>query len=133
MRSKIWNEIEKSNSILLLSHESPDGDAIGSVLAFYHFLKSFNKNVDMVILDIPKVFEFLPSIDIIRHELANLPSLACRLIPLLVNCPRHAEAITSSPPGHMQKVLTPLIFIFSSPCETKLYSALPNDTGRCAR
>ena len=63
MRSKIFKEIEDSNSILLLTHESPDGDAIGSVLAFYHFLTSINKTVDMVILDIPKVFNFLPSID----------------------------------------------------------------------
>lgn len=63
MKSKIFNEIMQSNSILLCTHESPDGDAIGSVLAFYHYLTSINKNVDMVILDIPKVFEFLPSID----------------------------------------------------------------------
>ena len=65
MRSKIWDEIEKSNSILLLTHESPDGDAIGSVLAFYHFLTSINKSVHMVILDMPKIFNFLPSIDIV--------------------------------------------------------------------
>ena len=63
MRSKIWNEIEKSNSILLLTHENPDGDAVGSVLAFYHYLISINKSVDMIILDIPKVFNFLSSID----------------------------------------------------------------------
>lgn len=63
MRSKIKQMIDDSNSILLLTHESPDGDAIGSVLAFYHFLTSINKTVDMVVLDIPKVFNFLPSID----------------------------------------------------------------------
>ena len=63
MRSKIKNLIDNSNSILLLTHEGPDGDAIGSVLAFYHYLTSINKSVDMVILDIPKVFNFLPSID----------------------------------------------------------------------
>lgn len=63
MRSKIFDLIKESNSILLLTHENPDGDAIGSVLAFYHYLKSINKSVDMVILNIPKVFSFLPSID----------------------------------------------------------------------
>ena len=63
MRSKIKNLIDNSNSILLLTHEGPDGDAIGSVLAFYHYLTSINKSVDMVILDIPKVFNFLTSID----------------------------------------------------------------------
>lgn len=63
MRSKILDEIEKSNSILLLTHESPDGDAIGSALAFYHYLTTINKSVHMVILDMPKIFDFLPSID----------------------------------------------------------------------
>lgn len=63
MRSKILDEIRKSNSILLLTHESPDGDAIGSVLGLYHFLVSINKTVDMVILDMPKIFDFLPSIN----------------------------------------------------------------------
>ena len=72
MRSKILDEISKSNSILLLTHESPDGDAIGSVLAFYHYLTSINKSVHMVILDIPKVFNFLPSIDrVVDNSLGN--------------------------------------------------------------
>ena len=63
MRSKINDLISNSKSILLLTHESPDGDAIGSVLSFYHYLTSINKSVDMVILDVPKVFDFLPCID----------------------------------------------------------------------
>ena len=63
MRSKINDLINNSKSILLLTHESPDGDAIGSVLAFYYYLISINKSVDMVILDVPKVFDFLPCID----------------------------------------------------------------------
>ena len=63
MRGKIDALIKDSKSILLLTHEEPDGDAIGSVLAFYHYLTSIDKTVDMVILDIPKVFNFLSSID----------------------------------------------------------------------
>jgi len=63
MKKKINELIKKSNSILLLTHETPDGDAIGSVLAFYHFLLSINKTVDMVILDIPKIYGFLPGIN----------------------------------------------------------------------
>lgn len=63
MRSKIKSLIDNSNSILLLTHQSPDGDAIGSVLGMYHYLMSINKSVDMVVSDIPRVFNFLPSIN----------------------------------------------------------------------
>ena len=63
MKKKINELINESNSILLLTHETPDGDAIGSVLSFYHFLISINKNVDMVIIDIPKIYNFLPGIN----------------------------------------------------------------------
>ena len=63
MKKKIKELIDKSNSILLLTHEAPDGDAVGSVLAIYHYLSSINKTVDMVVLDIPKVFSFLPAIN----------------------------------------------------------------------
>lgn len=63
MRRGIKELIDSSDSILLLTHETPDGDAIGSVLGFYHYLLSINKNVDMVILNKPKVFNFLSSID----------------------------------------------------------------------
>lgn len=63
MKSKINDLINNSESILLLTHESPDGDAVGSVLSFYHYLTSINKSVDMVILDVPNVFNFLPSFE----------------------------------------------------------------------
>lgn len=63
MKKKINELINESNSILLLTHETPDGDAIGSVLSFYHFLISINKDVDMVIIDIPKIYNFLPGIN----------------------------------------------------------------------
>jgi bifunctional oligoribonuclease and PAP phosphatase NrnA len=37
-----------SDNILLISHINPDGDAIGSQLALYHFLKSIGRNVTMM-------------------------------------------------------------------------------------
>ena len=40
MKKQIKKLIDDSSSILLLTHESPDGDAIGSVLGFYHYLVS---------------------------------------------------------------------------------------------
>ena len=40
--NNILDIIKESNDILLLSHESPDGDAIGSLMGFYHMLKNMN-------------------------------------------------------------------------------------------
>jgi len=37
-----------SENILLVCHINPDGDAIGSQLAMYHYLKSRDKNVNMM-------------------------------------------------------------------------------------
>ena len=45
MKSKIKELIESSKSIGLLAHENPDGDAIGSLIAFYLILRDMNKDV----------------------------------------------------------------------------------------
>ena len=61
--SEILDMIKRSNTILLLAHENPDGDAIGSLMGCYHMLKDMNKTVDCVIPEIPETFLFLDSID----------------------------------------------------------------------
>ncbi|MBQ8219465.1 MAG: bifunctional oligoribonuclease/PAP phosphatase NrnA [Bacilli bacterium] len=63
MKGNIFKLIKESKSILLLTHESPDGDAVGSVMGFYHMLKSINKSVDIVMPEVPNSFEFLASIN----------------------------------------------------------------------
>jgi phosphoesterase RecJ-like protein len=40
--------ISASENILLICHINPDGDAVGSQLALYHYLKSVGKNVNMI-------------------------------------------------------------------------------------
>jgi len=51
---KILAEIQKSKSILLHCHPSPDGDSYGSALAVMHTLKNLNKKVTMISGDSPK-------------------------------------------------------------------------------
>ncbi len=63
MINNISDAILNSDSILLLTHKDPDGDAIGSILSFYHYLISINKSVDMVALNIPNSLSFLPSVN----------------------------------------------------------------------
>ena len=61
--NNIFDEIKNSNTILLLTHENPDGDAVGSLMAFYHMLKEKKKKVDVIIPMIPETFLFLNKID----------------------------------------------------------------------
>jgi len=63
--SKISRLIEQSDSVLLHLHPSPDGDSIGSTLAFYHYLQSLNKRVDLIRgdSDSPQNFSTLPGFE----------------------------------------------------------------------
>lgn len=45
---ELSKQISSSGNILIISHINPDGDAIGSQLALYHFLKSQGKNAAMM-------------------------------------------------------------------------------------
>ena len=49
-------QIKKAKSIAILTHESPDGDAVGSSLAMYYALKQLGINADVVIKEFPKMF-----------------------------------------------------------------------------
>lgn len=64
----IKEEIQKAKKIVILTHESPDGDAIGSSLAMYNALKQLNKDVDLVIPEHPETFDFLEGANEIKKE-----------------------------------------------------------------
>lgn len=65
---KIRELIELSDSILILAHKSPDGDAVGSGLALYNALSGMYKKIDIIIEDVPKIFNFLPNSDKIKES-----------------------------------------------------------------
>lgn len=64
----ILEEINRAESIVILTHENPDGDAIGTGLALYNALKQIGKNPDIIIPDYPRIFEFLPGTSEIKKE-----------------------------------------------------------------
>lgn len=64
----ILEEIKKADTIAILTHENPDGDAVGSSLAMYIALKSIGKNPDIIIPEMPRVYNFLPETDKIIKE-----------------------------------------------------------------
>lgn len=72
--SQILNKIKSSQNILITTHENPDGDAIGSVCAFYEFLKINNKQGYIFCADQPNSsFHFLPHIEQFKSRKENVP------------------------------------------------------------
>ena len=49
--NNIIDKIQSSNNIVLLCHNNPDGDAIGSTLSMHYILTKLGKEVDMIIKD----------------------------------------------------------------------------------
>lgn len=66
----ILEEIKKAERIVVLTHENPDGDAIGSSAAMKLALEYFGKKVDMIIPEYSKCFQFLPGMDEVKSESA---------------------------------------------------------------
>ena len=66
--NNIISEIKVSNNIVLLCHNNPDGDAVGSTIAMYILLKRLGKEVDIVLDTLPKRFYFLKEYQDIKKE-----------------------------------------------------------------
>ena len=62
----IIEEIKNAKTIVILTHETPDGDAIGSCLAMKLALKQIGKNADVIIKEVPRIFDFLPQREYIK-------------------------------------------------------------------
>lgn len=64
------NEIFKASQIVVIPHKNPDGDAMGSTLGLYHFLKLFNLNVTVISPNqFPEFLQWLPnSEEVIIYE-----------------------------------------------------------------
>lgn len=65
---EILKEVKKAENIVILTHNNPDGDAIGSSLAIYSALKEQGKNVEVIIPQLPRIFDFLPYVDEVKKE-----------------------------------------------------------------
>ncbi len=63
MHEQVWDLIDKSHYITLISHLNPDGDSLGCALAFYPTLKKMGKNVSLFNATHPvaKKYDFLPN------------------------------------------------------------------------
>ena len=78
---KLKTYIGKGDKIVIISHEMPDGDAIGSALGLYHYLMSFEKKqINVVMPNIfPEFLKWMPGAnDIVIAE--RYPDFAKQLI-----------------------------------------------------
>ena len=65
---EILKEIKNAQNIVILTHENPDGDAIGSALGMKFAIEKLNKKADLIMTKYAKVFDFLPRVDEIIQE-----------------------------------------------------------------
>ena len=66
---RIAEEVRAGQTFLLSTHENPEGDAIGSVLALGWALKGLGKRIQILVQDpVPEVLAFLPGAREIIHQ-----------------------------------------------------------------
>jgi len=69
---QIVSAIRQSRTVLVTSHEGPDGDAIGSSLGLASFLKAVGKQVVVHLADpVPELYRFLPGADQVRNDIPD--------------------------------------------------------------
>ena len=65
---EILREIKQAEKIVILTHESPDGDAVGSALAMKLIVEKLGRNADVIIPEYSRLFHFLPSAEDIKID-----------------------------------------------------------------
>jgi phosphoesterase RecJ-like protein len=64
--------IEPAQHIVLLAHEHPDGDCLGSALGLAHILRQTGKTCVAACADAaPQAFHFMPGIETLQHSLGD--------------------------------------------------------------
>lgn len=74
----VTDRLKASEKVLLITHQHPDADALGSTLALASALRSLKKNVSAVCVDdIPQPFKFLPNVEQFQKDciLGNYDSI----------------------------------------------------------
>ncbi|WP_106831106.1 DHH family phosphoesterase [Parabacteroides pacaensis] len=125
---KVKKYVEKGDKFVIVTHVSPDGDAIGSSLGLYHFLTEYGKdNVtvivpndfpaflkwmpgakDIVIYDRYKEFadQLLQGADVIFCVDFNIPKRVDKMAEALINAPgRHVLIDHHLDPGDFCRVV----------------------------
>lgn len=77
----IKEQILQARSIVIVTHTNPDGDAIGSSLGFYHFIRAFTpkKNVKVIVPnEFPPFLKWMPAVsDIMIFQSNEAAAITC--------------------------------------------------------
>jgi len=66
----VIEEIKRGNRFLVISHTSPEGDAVGSSIGLALALREIGKEVTSFLEDpVPEIFRFLPGADVVTDKL----------------------------------------------------------------
>jgi phosphoesterase RecJ-like protein len=96
-----------ARSVLIVSHIDPDGDAIGTQLAFGQYLEQLGKQVWLVRdSDIPEKYKFLPGVERIKPVAELHPDHAIDTA-LILECPNMKRI------GSAGKLLTPGVTVIN--------------------
>ncbi len=80
---EILKEINNAETFVILAHESPDGDAVGSSLGMCLALQNMGKKAEVIMKEYPANFNFLPGVENIKTE----GSLEEYDMAIVVDCP----------------------------------------------
>jgi phosphoesterase RecJ-like protein len=83
---KIADILKNNDNFVVFTHSYPDGDAIGSSIAFYKLLLNLGKKVDMVCdSEMPYQYDFLPYVNKVIKNLSGL-SIKNKYVALFLDC-----------------------------------------------
>ena len=75
--------VEKGDKFVIVTHVSPDGDALGASLGLYHFLNTYGKDQVTVIVpnDFPPFYRWMPGA---KDSNRSVPAKSAQEPPALI-------------------------------------------------
>jgi phosphoesterase RecJ-like protein len=90
-KDKLYQKIEKiisdNKKFLIITHDYPDGDSLGSQVALYQILSGLKKNVtSLCSCELPYQYSFLPDLDKIKTSMEEIDLSAREHICFCLDC-----------------------------------------------
>src|SRR4030081_1718013 len=75
-RAQVLDKLRSADKLIAVTHENPDGDALGSLVAMREILRSLGKDcvafIDARELPLPQEYQFLPLADALHTPPADV-------------------------------------------------------------